>query len=147
MFDRRIFREAGRTAALNLRSEAAGLTGTEIIDREQDAPDFDPTKDYSSWPVGAPVADEFQVWTLIQPHNAAHYPGGRPATLRALWALAHTKDPTKAKPWVDPYGTSGMYMQDECYVDSNRAVFRSKRDNVVFPASVQPDDWEAVVWE
>ena len=144
-FDRDIFREAGRTAALKLRGEAANLTGTEIIDREQDAPAFDPEKDYSNWPAKAPVQDEGQVWLLLQPYNAAHY-AGRPPTLRALWGLAHTKNPAKAKPWVDAYGTSGMYMLGECYADEAGVVWRCKNDNVVFPASVQPDDWEAVTW-
>ena len=143
IFDREIFRVAGRTAALELRNTAANLTGTEIIAREMDAPDFDPAKDYSAWPAGSPVADEGQVWTLIQPHNAAHY-AGRPSTLRALWGLAHTKDPEKAKPWVDAYGTSGMYMTGECYVDDAGVVWRCKDDNVVHPASALPSAWEAV---
>lgn len=143
-FDREIFRAAGRAAALKLRNEAANLTGTEIIDREHDAPDFDPEKDYGAWRVGSPVADGGQVWTLIQPHNAAHYPGGRPSTLRALWGLAHTTNHEKAKPWVDPYGTSGMYMEGECYVDDAGVVWRCKQDNVVHPASAFPSAWEAV---
>lgn len=144
MFSFEIFRAAGRAAALQLRAEAANLTGTEIIDREHDVPEFNPQRDYSAWPVGSPVADGGQVWTLIQPHNAAHYPGGRPSTLRALWGLAHTKDPEKAKPWVDAYGTSGMYMQGECYVDDAGVVWRCKQDNVVHPASAFPNSWEAV---
>lgn len=138
-----IFREAGRQAALSLRASASGLTGTEIIDREQDAPLFDPQKDYSGWPVNSPVRDGGQVWLLLQPYNAAFYPQ-RPAELRALWGLAHTTDPSKAKPWVDPYGTSGMYMKGECYVDENGVVWRCKDDNVVHPASVLPAAWEAV---
>lgn len=142
-FDREIFRAAGRTAALKLRKEAANLTGTEIIDREKDAPDFDPNKSYLGWDVGAPVRDEGQVWLLLQPYNAAHYTG-RPSTLRALWGLAHTKDPAKAKPWVDPYGTSGMYMQGECYVDDAGVIWRCKDNNVVHPASAFPSAWEAV---
>lgn len=142
-FEHEIFKAAGRMAALKLREEAANLTGTEIIDREHDAPDFDPEKDYSNWPVGSPVADEGQVWLLLQPYNAAHYTG-RPSTLRALWGLAHTKDPAKAKPWVDAYGTSGMYMTDECYVDDAGVVWRCKNDNVVHPASALPGAWEAV---
>ena len=142
-FDPAIFRAAGRAAATELRNMAVTLTGTEIIDREKDAPDFDSEKDYSAWPVGSPVADEGQVWLLLQPYNAAHY-AGRPSTLRALWGLAHTKDPAKAKPWVDPYGTSGMYMQGECYVDDAGVIWRCKQDNVVHPASALPGAWEAV---
>lgn len=140
-YDLEIFRNAGRMAALDLRGIASTLTGTEIIDREQDAPAFDPKKDYSSWPVGSPVQDDGQVWTLIQPYNAAHYPQ-RPAELRALWGLAHTKNPDKAKAWVDPYGTSGMYMKGECYRDENGIVWCCLQDNVVHPASALPAAWE-----
>lgn len=144
-YDLEIFRAAGRAAALELRGAASGMTGTEIIDREQDAPYFDPQKDYSAWPVGSPVQDDGQVWLLIQPYNAAHYPQ-RPAELRALWGLAHTTDPTKAKPWVNPYGISGLYMTGECYVDENGVVWRSLYDNVDFPASSVPQNWEQVVF-
>lgn len=137
-----IFRSLGRSDALKLREEANALTGTQIIDREVSVPAFDPAKDYSAWPVGAPVADEGQVWTLIQPYNAASYEG-RPSTLRALWGLAHTTDPAKAKPWVDPYGTSGMYMAGECYVDGDGVVWRALNDNLVWDAANYPAGWEA----
>ena len=136
-----VFRELGRANALKLREEAASLKGTEIIDREHSAPAFDPGKDYSGFPAGAPVTDEGQVWLLIQPHNAANY-SGRPSTLRALWSLAHTKNPKKAKPWVDAYGTSGMYMSGECYKDADGVVWRALDNNLVYPASVLPGSWE-----
>lgn len=133
--------DQGVKDALALRTEAASLTGTEIIDREHSAPAFDPQKDYSTWPVGGPVTDEGQVWTLIQPHNAANYTG-RPSTLRALWGLTHTTDPKKAKAWVDPYGTSGMYMTGECYKAEDGTVWRCLLDGVVYSAAVRPDYWE-----
>lgn len=139
-----IFREIGRSAALSLRQEADGLTGTEIIRREMSVPDFDPQKDYSAWPAGAPVRDGEQVWVLLQPHNAANYIG-RPADLRALWGLCHTTDPDRAKAWVEPLGTSGMYMQGECYKDENGQVWRCLEDNMVYTAAALPAKWEAVV--
>lgn len=138
-----IFRSLGRADALKLREEAASLTGTQIIDREHSAPAFDPAKDYSGFPVGAPVTDEGQVWLLIQPHNAAHYTG-RPSTLRALWGLAHTTNPERAKPWVDAYGTSGMYMTGECYKAADGTVYRCMQDNMVYDAAVLPSAWEVV---
>lgn len=141
-YDLNVFRSAGRAAALELREAASGMNGTQIIDREQDAPLFDPTRDYSSFPVGSPVRDNGQVWILLQPYNASIYPQ-RPAELRALWGLAHTTNPEKAKPWVDPYGTSGMYMHGECYMDEEGVVWRCLQDNVVHPASVLPSAWEA----
>ena len=138
-----IFREIGRSAALSLRQEADGLTGTEIIAREISVPDFDPQKDYSSWPAGSPVQDGGQVWTLIQPYNAANY-NGRPADLRALWGLCHTKDPERAKAWVAPLGTSGMYMQGECYRAEDGTVYRALQDNLVYTAEAYPAGWEKV---
>lgn len=138
-----VFRSLGKSDALKLREEASKLTGTEIIEREYCAPAFEPTRDYSTFPVGSPVTDEGQVWLLLQPYNAANY-DGRPSTLRALWGLAHTTDPKKAKPWVDAYGTSGMYMQGECYVDDEGAVWRCLNDNTVHTAAAYPAGWEKV---
>ena len=120
------------------------MDGTAIIAEESKAPAFDPSKDYSGWPIGAPVQDGGQVWTVLQPHNAANYEG-RPATLRALWGLCHTRDPARAKPWVVPFGTSGMYMAGECYLDSDGVtVHRALRDNLVHDAAALPEAWEAV---
>lgn len=138
-----IFRSLGRSDALALREIAHELTGTEIIDQEHCVPAFDPFKDYSTFPVGAPVADKGQVWLLIQPHNAAHYPG-RPDSMRSLWSLAHTTNSNKAKPWVDAYGTSGMYMTGECYKADDGTVYRALRDNLVHDANTLPDAWEAI---
>lgn len=138
-----VFRSLGRSDAMKLREEAHNLTGTQIIDREHSAPAFDPAKDYSGFPVRSPVTDEGQVWLLIQPHNAAHY-AGRPSSLRALWGLAHTTNPAKAKPWVDPYGTSGMYMTGECYKDEEGNIWRCLFDNTVHDAAAYPAGWEGV---
>lgn len=141
----RIMYQEGRRQALDLQERSGTMTGTEIIAEEQKIPAFDSQKDYSQWPIGAPVTDEGQVWTLIQPHNAVHY-GGRPSTLRALWGLAHTTDPAKAKPFVAPYGISGLYMTGECCTE-NGSTHRSKVDNNPYAPSEYPANWEEVtVW-
>ena len=130
-----IMRAQGKADSLNLRERAPSMTGTELIAEEHKIPDFDPTKDYTSWKPGSPVADEGQVWLLLIPHNAAHYTG-RPMDLRSMWGLAHTKDHLKAKPWVASYGVSGLYMIDECCtypVDGVNHVFRNKHDNNEYP--------------
>lgn len=126
----------GKEDALKLIAIAPELDGTELIAAEELVPAWNPKADYSTQKPGVPVQDEDQVWTLIIPHNAAHYTG-RPATLRALWGLAHTKDPAKAKPWVAPYGISGLYMVDECctYVNPDDGlvhVFKNLYDNNEF---------------
>ena len=142
-----LMRAQGKADALDLRSRSPGMDGTGIIAEETKIPAWVATKDYSEWPAGSPVTDEGQVWTLIQPHNAANY-DGRPSTLRALWGLAHTTDPAKAKPFVDPLGTSGLYMTGECCTDPNAedptSVYRSKYDNNAYSPSAYPLNWELV---
>lgn len=137
-------RKQGKASALALREKAPNMTGTELIAEEDFAPDFDPNKDYSKWKAGAPVRDEGQVWVLLQPHNAAHYTG-RPAGLRALWGLAHTTDPKKAKPYVAPYGTSGLYAKGECMVWTDGFVYRciAPQPTEYTPESYPPY-WERV---
>ena len=136
-------KEKGAYDARELQNAASAgtVTQTEIIDREGAVPFYDPKKDYSSWPVNSPVSDEGQVWLLLQPYNSAHYEG-RPSTLRALWGLAHTKNPQKAKPWVDPYGTSGMYMKDECVLWTDGKVYKSVADNTVHTPEAYPAGWK-----
>ena len=134
-------KEKGADDALNLRGRASTMDGTAIIAEESKEPDFDAQKDYSACPVGTPVADEGQVWKLIQPYNTANYQG-RPSTLRALWGLCHTKDHAKDKPWVAPLGTSGMYMTGECYRDADGKVYRCKQDNCVYDVAALPSAWE-----
>ena len=132
----------GKSDALDLRARAKDMTGTAIIDEEVKIPKFI-NKDYSNWPVGSPVIDEGQVWTLIQPYDATVHTE-HPSQLRALWGLCHTKNSDKAKMWVDPFGTSGMYMIDECYKDSMGIIYRAKQDNLVYDAKALPEAWMIV---
>ena len=141
-----VLRSLGQREAAELRQGAAEMDGTAIIAMERAVPAWDKQQDYTDWPVGSPVADKSQVWTLITPHRAADYEG-RPSTLRALWGLCHTKDPAKAKPWVAPEGQSGMYMTGECYKATDGTVYRCKQDNCVWDADGLPSAWEEVELE
>jgi len=134
-----VLRAQGKADALDLRARAANMTGTELIAEETKAPAFDPAKDYSLWPVGSPVSDEGQLWTLLQPYNAANYEG-RPSTLRALWGLAHTTDAASAKPFVTPLGTSGVYSTGECCIDDGR-VYMSAVDNNAYSPTDYIANW------
>ena len=138
-------KEKGEFDAKELQAEAAAgkLTETEIIAREIAAPAFDPAKDYSAWPINSPVQDEGQVWLLLQPYNAANY-DGRPSSLRALWGLAHTKDPAKAKPYVAPFGTSGLYHEGECCLWTDGVVYVSKINDNSWTPEGSPQSWEAL---
>lgn len=136
-----VMRARGRADALDLRERAAGMDGTAVIAERDKAPAWEPDKDYSAWPVGAPVRDEGRTYGLITPHNAAHYPDTRPATLPALWSLQHTTDPNRAEPYLAPNGQSGMYMTGECCTEGGH-VYRSAMDNNVWAPSGYPDGWE-----
>ena len=142
-----IMRAQGRLDSIDLRDRAPDMTGTELIAEESKIPDFDPAKDYSKWAAGSPVADDGQVWLLLIPHNAANYTG-RPSENRAMWGLAHTKDPAKAKPWVASYGVSGLYMVDEVCIYPNKEgvlhIYRNKHDNNDYPPLTlnAEDRWE-----
>ena len=139
----------GKADALDLRSRAKDLDGTAIIAEEEKIPQFDPYKDYSGWAVGSPVYvivdGERQVFTLIQPHNAANYPGSTPSNTRALWSLKHTKDAAKAKPWVAPLGTSGMYDTDEVCTHSGHIWKSAKANNPYEPGATGTESfWEVI---
>ena len=136
-------RSLGRQDALTLRSRAVDMDGTSVIAEEAKVPAWSPGRDYSGWPVGGPVRYEGQVYKLLQPHNAAHYPGSTPANSPALWSITHTTDPMQAKPWAEPSGTSGMYMAGECVAWADGQVYRCLRDNTVHSPEALPEAWEA----
>ena len=138
-------RSLGRADALDLRARAPEMDGTSLIAEEGKIPQFDGGKDYSGWAVGSPVwelvEDERQVFTLITPHNASHYPDSKPSNTPALWSIRHTKDPKRAKAWLAPNGTSGLYELDECAVE-NGHVFRNLHSQNEFSPSAMPERWE-----
>lgn len=139
-----VMREQGRADARDLRSRAKDMEPTAIIAEEDKVPMFVEGADYSSWPAGSPIGqmvdDELQIFTMITPVNTAHYPGITPNTERSLYSLCHTKDPKKAKAWVAPLGTSGLYSKDECCTDAGH-VWQSNKDSNEFSPSAYPANW------
>ena len=139
-------RTLGKADALDLIKRMPEMSDTEIIDEEEKLPQYDNSKDYTSYTANQfCVKDEGQVWVLLQPYNAANHPTTRPSGLRALWGLKHTKNPQKAKPYVAPYGTSGLYMKDECYIDNNGIIWISLVDNNAYSAEEYSQNWKK--WE
>lgn len=137
-------RAIGLQAAEAFQAAAPELDGTAIIDREDDIPDFDPAKQYLNWAIGTCVRDDGQVWKLLQPYDSTIYTDP-PSKLRAQWGLCHTKNPQKAKPYVAPEGTSGMYMLGECAIGKDGYIYISNRDNNVWEPTEYPDGWDK--WE
>lgn len=139
-------RARGKADALDLRARSQEMDGTAVIAEESKVPVFDREKDYSDWPTGSPVRTlvegEYQVYKLLQPYNAAHY-SDAPPNLPALWSLCHTTDPEKAKPYMPPLGTSGLYMAGECCTKDG-IVWRSLVDNNAWTPG---DIGTEIMWE
>ena len=134
-----IMKEQGKKNALDLRARANDMTGTEIIAEESKIPNFDNSKDYTGWTIGAPCIHDGQVYGLLQPYNASHYPDTNPANLPALWRVVHTTDPNKAKAFVKPTRTSDMYLVGECMKYTDGLVYRALRDTVYSPEEYAAD--------
>lgn len=140
LFD--IMRDMGKSDAQGLQDRIQdGMTDTEIINEEGKIPLFDNDKDYTGYPRGFAVRDGEQVYGLLQPYNASYYPDQRPADLRALWGLKHTTNPEKAKPYVEPLGTSGLYMRDECCIFDGE-IYISLIDNNSWTPIGYPQGWQ-----
>lgn len=121
-------RSRGRAAALALASRASEMDGTQLIEAEADIPVWNERAVYTSDHIGYPVQDGGQVFTILQPHTPAHTPGVRPADLPAIYSIQHTKDVKKAKPYLAPNGTSGLYFVGE-YCTRDGKTYRSTVDN------------------
>lgn len=134
-------RQRGRAAALDLARRAPELDGTAIIAEEDHIPPWREDAVYTADMLGWPVRDGDQVYTILQAHTPAHNPGSRPADLPAIYSIKHTRDPRRAKPYLPPNGTSGMYMAGDCAVDGGR-VWRSGIDSNVWRPSEYPAGWE-----
>ena len=131
-----------KESALHLKEQGKGMSGTEIIDQEIFVPEWKPAN-YQT--VGASVHYEGQVYKVLQVHDSTSNPDWTPDTQPALWSVCHTTDPAKAKPWLEPQGTSGMYYKGECYRADDGIVYRQIYDGGnVYDAAAAPDRWETV---
>lgn len=142
----------GKADAQTLREKAVDgdLTPTEIIDNESAVPEFT-FRDYTKISTGSPFQDGGQVFTLLQPYDATVHNSFRPVDVagRTFWSLCHTKNPLRAKPYVQSHGTSGMYMEGECCTDPSyedpAQVFVCNTNNTSHPPSAYPQAWDK--WE
>lgn len=137
-------RDRGRNAALNLAERAPDMDGTALIAEQDSIPAWRENAVYTTKHIGFPVQDGDQVYTILQPHTPAHNPGSRPADLPAIYSIKHTQNPAKAKPYMAPNGTSGVYVKGDCCI-YNGKVYRSTfgGDNVWAP-DAYPSGWEEV---
>ena len=142
-------RDIGKQKALNLRAKVVAneVDDTSLIEQEKLVPNWKAI-DYSNFEIGTPVRDPSdgtgQVYKLLQKHDATGHDDWNPAAAVSLWDIAHTKDPAKAKPYVEPQGTRGMYMKDDVMVWTNGMVYKSTIDNNVYTPEVRGSYWSVV---
>ena len=82
-----------------------------------------------------------QVYKCNQTHDNHGEDGYDPASAPALFSIAHTKDKTNPKPFVQPTGAHDVYMQDECCLFDGK-VYVSIIDNNAYSPESYPDGWE-----
>lgn len=137
-------KKAGKAAAQSLQERAPEMDGTALIAEEDYIITFDAAVKNANMltrKVGFACQDGGQVWQLLQPYDSDTHTG-RPANMRAQWSLAHTKDPKKAKPYVEPQGISGAYKKDECCTDAGH-VYQSTYDgDNVWAPTAYPAGWK-----
>lgn len=141
--------ELGRLKAESIREKvvAKEIDDTELIDNEDYIPEWK-QMDYTNVAIGTPVRDPLddsgQVYKLWQQHDATGQPDWHPSVAVSLWDIAHTKNPDKAKPYVEPQGTRGMYMKDEVMIWTDGKTYRSTADNNVYTPEAYARWWEVV---
>ena len=133
----------GREKALELREEAPTLSDSDLINRET----FIPTWREGPQILDAPIQYEGQVYRVLQAHDSTGNSNWTPSNMPALFGICHTKYPDHAKPWVQPYGTSGMYYQNDCYIDDEGIVWQKTYNGVnIYDAATLPERWEQVIF-
>lgn len=133
---------AADASAIAAKSVSGEADGASLIAAEKQIPTWR-QRDYTDVPIGTPYKYADQVYKLWQAHDATNQPDWTPDKAVSLWDICHTTDPAKAKPYVTPQGTRGMYqIGDVCTY--NGVIYRSTMDNNVWQPSAYPQGWEEV---
>lgn len=131
----------GKTMANQIKVQGQGMDGTAIIDAEIFIPEWKPGK-YEV--VGQPVRQGEQVYQLLQIHDSSANPHWHPAANPALFAIVHTKDAARAKPYVAPQGISGLYHRGEICLWEDGHTYRSQVDDNAFSPVEYSQNWQII---
>ena len=130
-----------------LEAIAAGdRDGTAVVYREALLPEWEKNgaSGDGEHPVGECCIHAGQAWKCIQGHNTNNNPDIEPGKSPAHWAPFHTKDPAKAKLFIQPTMAEDSYYPGECCVFEG-STYRSVMEgaNSHSPADY-PQGWEEV---
>ena len=141
----------GLADAADLQERSASMDGTALYAEEEKIPDFQAAraaKNMKDRPAGQENGficrnSAGLVVRLVQPYDSDIYPqepGDK--TLAAQWRFVYSKDPRKAKPFLDEPDILSLnyYNVGECCTDAGH-VWQAKQDNVVWAPSTNPEFW------
>lgn len=132
--------------SLNTQSTLGTLDGTTAIDMEilvspWTVPD---PKNPINFVVGDMRSKDNQVWKCIQPYRDVDHPNVIPGETPSMWVPYHTKDPRKAKPFIQPTFNEDSYFKDECCM-LNGVIYRSIMDTAnPYSPEAYSTGWEIV---
>lgn len=133
---------AADASAIAAKSVSGEADGTALIDAEEQIPTWR-QRDYTDVPIGTPYRYGDQVYKLWQAHDATNQPDWTPDKAVSLWDICHTTDPAKAKPYVTPQGTRGMYQTGDVCTEGGK-LYRSTMENNVWEPSAYPQGWKTI---
>lgn len=133
---------AADASAIAAKSVSGEADSTVLIAAEEQIPTWR-QRDYTDVPIGTPYKYADQVYKLWQAHDATNQPDWTPDQAVSLWDICHTTDPAKAKPYVAPQGTRGMYQISEVCTEGG-IIYSSTIDNNVWQPSAYPQGWEEI---
>lgn len=133
---------AADASAIAAKSVSGEADSTVLIAAEEQIPTWR-QRDYTDVPIGTPYKYADQVYKLWQVHDATNQPDWTPDKAVSLWDICHTTDPAKAKPYVAPQGTRGMYQTGEVCTEGG-IIYSSTIDNNVWQPSAYPQGWEEI---
>lgn len=132
-------------SAIAAKSVSGEADGTALIAAEEQIPTWR-QRDYTDVPIGTPYKYADQVYKLWQAHDATNQPDWTPDKAVSLWDICHTADPAKAKPYVAPQGTRGMYQIGDVCTEGGK-LYRSTMENNVWEPSAYPQGWKEITDE
>lgn len=133
---------AADASAIAAKSVSGEADGTSLIAAEKQIPTWR-QRDYTDVPIGTPYKYADQVYKLWQAHDATNQPDWTPDKAVSLWDICHTTDPAKAKPYVTPQGTRGMYQTGDVCTEGGK-LYRSTMENNVWEPSAYPQGWKEI---
>ena len=133
----------GKAQAQAFRGKAIAesLDGTAVIANEHLLPEWKQGV-YPAEIIGTPLQYEGQAYRVWQAHDSTNNPDWNPRDAVSLFDIYHTKDPEKAKPYMAPQGTRGLYQTGECMVWTDGLVYLSVADNNAYTPEAMPEYWQ-----